>query len=289
MFGFRDEFTYQQCASCGCLQISELPEDIERYYPPYYYSFSLKSTPLKRQPLLKRLFGNFRLKKKYKRSHYILDQIKPANVNINAKILDVGCGQGQLICDLFNLGFENVQGVDKFLPQEIDHGHGVKVLKKELSALPQTHYDLIMMHHVLEHMDQQIEVLKDCYKLLKKQGCLLIRIPVIGEAWERYKENWVQLDAPRHFFLHTLKSIHILAEKTGFEIHQTVFDSTAFQFWGSELYVQDIALGAPENNYDITAFINKFSQAEIAAFEQEAIKLNAQSKGDSAAFYLYKK
>jgi hypothetical protein len=40
MFGFRDEFTYFECSICGCLQISEIPENISKYYPLNYYSFS---------------------------------------------------------------------------------------------------------------------------------------------------------------------------------------------------------------------------------------------------------
>ena len=40
MFGYRDEFEYFQCSECGCVQIKNLPLDIEKYYPSNYYSFS---------------------------------------------------------------------------------------------------------------------------------------------------------------------------------------------------------------------------------------------------------
>jgi predicted SAM-dependent methyltransferase len=194
-----------------------------------------------------------------------------------------------LICDLFNQGFEHVEGVDKFVPQEIDYGYGVKVMKKELTDLQSHAYDLIMMHHVLEHMDQQKEALTDCHRLLKKEGCLLVRIPLLGEAWERYRGDWVQLDAPRHFFLHTLKSMAILAEDAGFEIRETMFDSTGFQFWASELYKRNIPLFSAENNYNLHPIEKEFSQDELKAFEIEAEKLNTVKRGDSVAFYLYRK
>ncbi len=289
MFGFRDEFRYQECSSCGSLQIAELPEDIIKYYPPYYYSFTQEIPVLRRLPFFKRLFRGFRLKRKYKEDIELLKHLKPINTRINDKILDVGCGKGALICRLFNQGFENVEGVDKFLPKAVDHGYGVKVMKKELSELQSNVYDLIMMHHVLEHMDQQKEALTDCYKLLKADGCLMIRIPVIGEAWKKYKNNWIQLDAPRHFFLHTLKSMDILAKDAGFEIRQTVFDSTGFQFWGSELYIKDIPLFSTEDNNNIYPVEKVFSTAELQAFERDAEQLNLEHKGDSAVFYLYKK
>ena len=40
MFGFRDTFDYLQCAKCECLQIREIPTDIQKYYPKNYYSFN---------------------------------------------------------------------------------------------------------------------------------------------------------------------------------------------------------------------------------------------------------
>lgn len=289
MFGFRDEFIYQECSSCGCLQIKELPTNILKYYPPYYYSFTQNIAKLKRQPLFKRLFEKFRLQKLYSSNNTLLKYLKPINAKFEDKILDVGCGKGKLICDLFNKGFENIEGVDKFVPHETDYGYGVKVMKKELLDLPYNSYDVIMMHHVLEHIDQQQKTLMDCHKLLKEQGCLLIRIPIIGEAWEMYRSNWVQLDAPRHFFLHSLKSMEILANQTGFEIRKTMFDSTSFQFLGSELYLKDIPLYTNENKYNSHIFEDLFGANEIQAFEQKAEQLNLERKGDSAAFYLYKK
>ncbi|MEB0263359.1 MULTISPECIES: class I SAM-dependent methyltransferase [unclassified Mucilaginibacter] len=70
-----------------------------------------------------------------------------------AKFLDIGCGKGQLICELFNLGFEHVTSVDKFIGNEILHGFNVEVLKKDLSEMPSNTYDVLITHHVLEHMD----------------------------------------------------------------------------------------------------------------------------------------
>ena len=39
MFDFRDEFTYFECSKCGCLQITEIPRNMGKYYPSNYYSF----------------------------------------------------------------------------------------------------------------------------------------------------------------------------------------------------------------------------------------------------------
>lgn len=288
MFGYKDKFEYQQCSNCGCLQIAELPLNIHKYYPSHYYSFTATTAALKKQPLIKKIFSQIRLKKLMNSARPALKYLKPINVKFNDKILEIGCGKGQLICDLFNLGFENIEGVDKFIPHEINHGYGVKIMKKELSELNGHGYDLILMNHVLEHMDQQQEVLKQCYRLLKDKGCLMISIPILGAAWDIYKENWVQLDAPRHFFLHTLKSLAILAKDCGFEIRHELFDSISFQFWASELYKRNIPLFSEENNFKAFPIGTLFTQQELSNFEKESTRLNNIGKGDTAAFYLYK-
>ena len=288
MFGMRDEFTYGECPNCGSIQIIEVPENITKYYPPYYVSFTQEVPTLKRLSFFKRIVKTLRMKRKHRRCYNsMLGYLKPIMLMPNAKILDIGCGKGGMICSLFNLGFEHVAGVDKFIGKEIDHGYGVKVLKKDLSELRSDSYDLLIMHHVLEHVDEQVNELQECYRLLKKGGVLLIVIPVLNEAWNIYKENWVQLDAPRHFVLHTLKSLKILAEKTGYRIGETIFDSTAFQFLGSELYKKDIPLTLPDT-HEWYPFERMFTKEEIGAFTEKANALNTNQKGDSARFYLYK-
>ena len=289
MFGFRDQFKYNQCSVCESLQIDEFPDNIDKYYPPYYYSFTADTAPLKRQPFFKRILGDIRIRKLLKKNRPILKYLKPIKPKFSDSILEIGCGKGQQICNLFNLGFERIEGVDKFIPQEIDHGFGVRIMKKEINELKKGNYDIIIMNHVLEHMPEQHDVLKNCHTLLKDSGCLLIAIPIIAEAFNIYKENWVQLDAPRHFFLHTIKSMKVLAKETSFEIKYTLFDSISLQFWASELYRKDIPLFPEENNRQAYPTEKFFTGEEMKNFEEQALKLNKDGKGDTAVFYLYKR
>ena len=287
MFGFRKEFQYLECSACGCLQIAEYPADISNYYPPNYYSFHLpvariNKTWWKKYKLALKLFLPQRM-----RSTTMGAWMVNCHAKTSYDILDIGCGKGRLICNLYNLGFDHVQGIDKYLPEEIDYGHGVKVLNKDLSCLPPDTYDILMMHHVLEHMENQLNVLKECYRLLRKGRYLLIRIPVKSYAWEKYNTDWVQIDAPRHYYIHTVESMKNLVSKTDFKINRIEFDSTGFQFWGSEQYKKGIPLMAPDS-YFIDPANSFFSEKEIREFDNEAKNLNLHSKGDQAVFYLYK-
>lgn len=57
-----------------------------------------------------------------------------------------------------------------------------------------------MFHHSFEHIADPFETLCSVRRLLSSGTCL-IRIPIVDSwAWENYGVNWIQIDAPRHFF-----------------------------------------------------------------------------------------
>jgi hypothetical protein len=135
-------------------------------------------------------------------------------------------------------------------------------------------------------MDEPLSVLERIRGLLNEGGTVLIRIPVASsEAFEVYGRDWVALDAPRHFFLHTRASMDLLARRAGLEVARVVYDSTAFQFWGSEQYRKDIPLRDPRS-YDTDPAQSIFTRSDIAAFEARARELNTAGRGDQACFYL---
>lgn len=284
MLGKHKTFLYSQCTNCETIQRLETPEAIESYYPDYYYSFVQEVPPLKAPSLKKRII---RVLKRYKGSiHGVFRQLYFTGTGLQDKILDIGCGKGKLICEMYNSGFTNVGGVDKFIPQEYNYNGLIKVEKKELSELEKNSYQLLMMHHVFEHMEDPHGELRLCHELLKKNGYLMIRIPVVGKPFEIYGEDWVQLDAPRHSFLHTERSMNMLADQTGFKLERVIYDSFDFQFWGSELYKKNIGLVDATQRYVHPSEF--FTEQELAGFQSASEKLNMEKKGDQAIFYLKK-
>jgi predicted SAM-dependent methyltransferase len=145
-----------------------------------------------------------------------------------------------------------------------------------------------MFHHAFEHVPDPLETLVSTARLLVPGGICLIRIPIGGSyAWEHYRTNWVQLDAPRHYFLHTVDSMRLLASRSGLLLDQVIYDSTEFQFWGSEQYQRDIPLYSPQS-YKQNPQHSIFTPEQIATFHHQAEELNQQGRGDQAAFYLRK-
>ncbi|NUM77379.1 class I SAM-dependent methyltransferase [candidate division KSB1 bacterium] len=299
MFGYREWFTYLECSNCGCLQIAEIPADLSKYYPASYYSFT-------RLPVAKDHGRAYRLMKKIRDCYAIrgrgllgkwLYQKFPneplrslagvKDLKKDARILDVGCGSGALLWDLRNLGFGNTLGVDPFLERDFEFANGLRILKRPFFEVDGT-WDLIMFHHVLEHLADPVETLRHTARLLSAHGTCLIRTPTVSSyAWEHYGTNWVQLDAPRHLFVHSIKSIEILASRVELEIENISYDSNAFQFWGSEQILRDIPLTS-EQSYAVNPSASIFEAAQMKVFKKEAKDLNLSKRGDMAAFYLRK-
>ncbi|HEY3932484.1 MAG TPA: class I SAM-dependent methyltransferase [Verrucomicrobiae bacterium] len=291
MFGFRDPFTYFECAQCGCVQILEIPADTSKYYPQNYYSFQGSGTM---ERWLKERWAAY----SYRGSDLIgsliavafgknaaVESVRRTGVKFDADILDVGCGDGDLLLQLHSLGFSNLTGIDPFLARDIIYKNGVRVLKKNLGEMT-GQFDLIMLHHSLEHVTDPAEILRQAGEILRTGGQVVIRVPVAGAAWKRYGANWIQLDPPRHIFLPTVKSMEILAARAGLRLGQVVFDSTEFQFWASEQYLRDIPLRDARSQLSLLKRLRAFGK--MRKQRQQANELNARGEGDAACFHFHK-
>jgi len=172
-----------------------------------------------------------------------------------------------------------VMSVDPFIARNVLR-NGVLIAKKSEIYEIRDQYDLITFHHSLEHMPDQEAVLKKAAELISPSGRILIRIPTVtSTAWEKYREDWVNLDAPRHLYLHSHSSIKFLAKKSGLKVLDFWNDSDPMQFWGSEQYRQDIPLTDPRSySQDKNTLI--FSSKQILKYKEEAVALNKKGKGD---------
>ncbi|VAW09926.1 hypothetical protein MNBD_BACTEROID03-1861 [hydrothermal vent metagenome] len=293
MFGFRDEFKYFQCNDCDCLQIAIVPEDMSRYYPEQYYSFGSYSGKK-----FKGLKGTIRCLKYaslidhaspfHKIVRYITgkpdyDLFKELKVQKNTRILDVGCGNGQnFLYPLAEVGYQNILGCDPYLEHDISYPNGLNIKSSSIHDMSDV-WDVITFHHSFEHIPDPVENLKSAFNLLAPNGVCIIRIPTVSSfAWGHYKTNWVQLDAPRHFFLHSKKSMQKLAEIVGLDFFKMKCDSTHFQFTGSEGYIDDIPLFEQKQK----GFLKTIQEGiKKVRRKRHAKRLNKQERGDQAAFY----
>lgn len=302
MLGTGDIFEYGICSFCGCLQLIKEPANLEEYYPAKYYSFNgdpsvyykgfLKAW-LKKERDYFVITGKGRtgkiLQKLFPNPSVELFNFRKILLNKQSRILDVGSGIGITPFVFKNAGFKNIIGIDPFLEHTIVYENGLTIQKRSLFELVEKEWDMVMFNHSFEHLADPENYLHQVNEILKSGGICVIRIPFVSSyAWERYRENWVQLDAPRHIFLHSIKSLEILAGKTGFDLIQTTYESTDFQFIGSEQYKMGISLYNDDRSYYL-GNRTLFNREQVEGFKTKAKELNENKLGDSVAIIFSKK
>lgn len=305
MFGTREEFEYFQCIECGCLQILSIPADLSAHYPKNYGAHSVNPSCERnviRAFLLKQRFRNALFDRGYKLNKLlgyfltipdfrlngvlpISTVIKVSRINdFSARILDVGCGNWSLWLEsLRKMGFGNLTGVDPLIQKDVDKC-GIRILKKSLAEIV-GQFELITLNHSLEHIPDQREILTAVRDRLAPNGVVLIRIPVVSShVWEKYGTNWVEMDPPRHLYLHSKKSIELLGQQVGLELFQVIHDSKSFEFWGSEQNKRNIPL-VSENSYWVNETSSEFTQPELDAFEKLTLEVNQNGTAGRSAFF----
>ncbi|MDB4886836.1 MAG: hypothetical protein JWN79_2274 [Gemmatimonadetes bacterium] len=291
MLGLGGRYEYDRCRACGCVQLRDVPADMSAFYGPGYYSLSEPDRPSTRRRAYRRLrdellFGRLRvlggLATPFLREEMAEQRewFRRAGVTRRSRILDVGCGVGLLLRRLVDVGFASASGVDPFIREDVHYQGRLLVRRAPLEEVSGP-FDLVMLHHSLEHMAGHRETLATVASLLAPGGLCLVRIPITGSwASGEYGDRWVQLDAPRHLVLHSEASLRRVAEDAGLRVEAVVHDAKRFSVEGSELYRRDLPLGALSEH--------RLAGSAGRRLERQARALNRAGQGDQAAFYLRK-
>jgi len=295
MFGLRETFEYVQCSKCGSIQISNPPADYSEYYPKDYMAFAfdnvseikqfLKTARFRYSFYGKGLFG--KLLQKFRRSPEIGKFISQTKTNLTDSVLDVGSGEGELLFQMYKIGFSNLTGVDPYICFDKEPFSGLKFVKNNLSQI-KDRFDLIMFNHSLEHVLNPRTELLYATELLNPGKYILVRLPVAGGfAFRKYGTDWIQWDSPRHVSIPTEKGMRVLAADLGLTVENVVYESWAFQFWGSEQNMRDIPLH-DERSLWLYSKSRIFSKKQLKQYAIASKKLNETNDGDMACFILRK-
>jgi SAM-dependent methyltransferase len=301
MFGLKTVHYYYECKCCESLQIEMVPEDLALYYPDNYYSFKQQPATGIDTTFLRKIKSAYLLYKRNKIPGFLLSigykvpeytiWLKTAGVKYDDAILDIGSGSGDILAQYCKAGFTDLQGIDPFLKREFKSRNGkLRLLRKSMFEEQEPRsFDFVMLNHSFEHMDEPQAVFQRLSELVKPGKNLLIRTPV-NRSWAsiKYGTNWVDWDPPRHLVVHSVKSIQLLAQANDFEVTRVIFDSTAFQFWGSEQYKQDMPL-YDSRSYAVNKKTGLFTRSQIKDWQKKAEELNKKGQGDQACFYLRRK
>lgn len=123
------------------------------------------------------------------------------------RILDYGCGVGQLIFGLENAAGFEVSGEARAHCER----RGLRVWG-DASNIPQGQWDLVAVRHVLEHLEQPLEALRTMRALLAPAGKLLVVLPR-----ERQATASLAPDVHQHLYCWNFRSLNNLLWRAGFQ------------------------------------------------------------------------
>lgn len=166
------------------------------------------------------------------------------------KLLDVGCGLGWFV-SMFKTD-KKIRAVG-FEPSEKSVERGTHELGITIhtgpfkEAFPENEFDVVTLWHVLEHIPNLDEMLKEIRRILKREGKLFLSVPNF-ESWQaRWTgKNWVYLDIPRHIWQFSPQALQELLQKNGFVLQKTFRHSWEYGPYG---WFQSLLNLIGERNY----------------------------------------
>jgi 2-polyprenyl-3-methyl-5-hydroxy-6-metoxy-1,4-benzoquinol methylase len=285
LFGTGGSYVYQECERCGSLTLAN-PPDLAPHYPERYYRhiearFSARWRPVVKAmrvihdrwvPCVSPLTGRWGV------------GLRGASA-ASKRVLDVGCGAGRMLERVRDQGMRDLTGVDPYGASESIGTHGpwgsLRLIRGLVEDVPGA-FDVIVLNHSLEHVDDPSAVLSAVRARLSPHGFAVVRTPVIGYAWRRFGRCWVQLDAPRHLTIFSAPGLRACAARAGLAIESITYDSTAFQFSGSDDYIR----GSTPKAGGVANGLLRFARSVAGAWSIRAWLLNLRRDGDQAAFVL---
>jgi 2-polyprenyl-3-methyl-5-hydroxy-6-metoxy-1,4-benzoquinol methylase len=246
LFGAPGTWTLRRCTDRGCGLLWLDPQPIEEDIGKAYATYFTHAEPPGAASLPKRIFRSVRAS--YLRSELgyeratsskgwrwlaPLGHLHPGGGDAFAasamflpapasgeSLLDVGCGGGDFIASMRELGWK-VSGVETDpIAAERARGRQLDVHQGDLesAAFDATSFDAITLAHVIEHVHEPKRLLMECRRILKPNGKLAITTPNSSSLGHRhFGKDWLALDPPRHIHLFNSSNMRRLLESAGLD------------------------------------------------------------------------
>jgi 2-polyprenyl-3-methyl-5-hydroxy-6-metoxy-1,4-benzoquinol methylase len=202
-------FQMVRCSSCQFVFLNPRPtvESLHHFYQKYLpeEESSIESWEKMMKPVFHRAAD---LLKQYRR---------------NGRLLDVGAGFGFFLAEMKNRGWE-AAGVE-ISQKALDYARNVLRLTVHFGPLENVgfadnHFDAVTGFYVIEHLSHPMAFFRECYRILKPGGLLMLRYPhttPIKNFLHFFGIKNRLYDLPAHLSDFSPKMIQQCLEKIGFE------------------------------------------------------------------------
>ncbi|MCD6228358.1 MAG: class I SAM-dependent methyltransferase [Candidatus Omnitrophica bacterium] len=218
--------TYVRCEECSLVYLRERPpwKEIVKLYSALDSDITANpgmiDIPALKAQLAKPIhkWKQFLRKVRFRPHSWPLESVPKGS----KRLLDLGCGNGAKLVEFAQRGYD-AWGVDvsgdaiNVCRQILPEGHFIKGELRQVN-LPSEYFDYIRIDNALEHVPNPKEVVKECHRLLKRRGRLLVYVPH-GESFSMrfMKGDSISSWIPFHLLLFTRESLHRVLAEAGFK------------------------------------------------------------------------
>lgn len=242
LYGVKGVWNIDRCDHCGLLYLNPMPlqEEIGKAYASYYTHTEEKAAILSFLRPFEQAYVD--VKYGYGKQQSLLDYLKyfliccfpteKAEIDIRyfyldgrhkGRLLDVGCGSGDMMSRLRQKGWE-VEGCD-FDEGAVAHCRKLGI-EAEVGDIFAGKYDdcsfcVVTLNHVIEHLYETEAVLRECFRILKPGGRLIMATPN-GQSrlFKRFGNCWLSLHTPAHTRIFNVRNLSEAVLNSGFKIEK---------------------------------------------------------------------
>ena len=198
------------------------------------------------------------------------------------RYLDIGCGLGDTVAQLAAVGMK-AQGVEvSSAAVEIARGQGRDVFHGTLNdaAFDDETFDSMTFFHVLEHVQDPVDLLRTAARILRRDGELLVVVPNADSMmFGLLKDLWMNVDVPRHVHFFTPNSLREAADRAGLSVAQCETESLPWSIEVELNYWLRHRLFIPGRVWNWTGLLKPLAR-------RLATKANASGRGEVVIAHL---
>ncbi len=135
-------------------------------------------------------------------------------------VLEIGSSTGLLLGEFKNAGWV-VRGIEpSAISSSFSIERGIPTIRETFEKAKFTNkFDVVILNHVLEHMESPTNVLNKIHKLLNSRGIIVINVPNAGSLSARiYGKSWEYLLPEEHIWQFTPNALFKLLNDSGFKV-----------------------------------------------------------------------
>jgi len=212
-----ETYSFSKCGRCGLVLQNPQPKsgELVQRYDQKYFEYEIENEEAFFQLMLLGL-----------RDVDFFTEIEPAldPLGKGGRFLDIGCATGKLLDYVKKRGWSE-KGIEVCIPAA-EYARDVRGLDVTGSTLQEARlknasFDIVHASHLIEHLTDPGDFVRQAYDLLKPGGTVILTTPnSSGFQALLYGDRWRSAIAD-HMFLFSKHTLPALLEKAGFTVEKT--------------------------------------------------------------------